>query len=448
MSSQTKLIKDIMSLYDTILENKKVSEAVDVYDNVDFKDNEVGNSTPSRDTINTALLQDVQTAAKSAGLKVDITTAVSGHGTKTKSGSNSRHPSGNAVDIAKINGVGSGGATNSTNGNAKFREFGNKLKDALVSMGYVWNSESGNPKSVLWQTNTGGNHYNHVHISNNTKSTSQPTRDGKSNKDNDDTSNKDNDDTSTSSSSDSSSSDSSSSDSSSSTSSSLTKSIDGLKVDPFVMSISDKLTNFLGLKEEKIYSKFGDNTQTRRGDVVIPKDNNSKIKSPVSGTVIFRKHSRDCKNRVFIRHNINQETYYLEYCGISNLSVRDNREISKGDIIGTTDSDVRVSLYDSSNSKKYIDNFVGKELEPNPKKDKRTSSNKRTSSDNETVISKLLQLPFKPFQNKYDESGKMIEKRWGSPTEKEQPVDWINKLSPTYSKKLEENLNKIKNLLK
>jgi hypothetical protein len=78
----------------------------------------------------------------------------------------------------------------------------------------------------------------------------------------------------------------------------------------------------------------------------------------------------------------------------------------------------------------------------------RTSSNKRTSSDNETVISKLLQLPFKPFQNKYDESGKMIEKRWGSPTEKEQPVDWINKLSPTYSKKLEENLNKIKNLLK
>ena len=37
MSSQTKLIKDIISLYDTILENKNVYEAVDVYDNVDFK---------------------------------------------------------------------------------------------------------------------------------------------------------------------------------------------------------------------------------------------------------------------------------------------------------------------------------------------------------------------------------------------------------------------------
>ena len=161
MSSQTKLIKDIMSLYDTILENKKVSEAVDVYDNVDFKDYVVGKSTPSRDNINTALLQDVQTAAKMAGLKVGITTAVSGHGKGTN------HETGNAVDVAMINGIGSGGATNETNGNAEFRKLGNKLKDALVSMGYIWNTEIGNTKAVLWQTNKGGNHFNHVHISNN-----------------------------------------------------------------------------------------------------------------------------------------------------------------------------------------------------------------------------------------------------------------------------------------
>ncbi len=156
-----------MSLYDTILENKKVSEAVDVYDNVDFKDYVVGKSTPSKDNINTALLQDVQTAAKMAGLNVDITTAISGHDGGT------RHETGNAVDVAKINGIGSGGATNETNGNAEFRKLGNKLKDALVSMGYVWNTEIGNTKSVLWQTNKGGNHFNHVHISNNSGETSE-----------------------------------------------------------------------------------------------------------------------------------------------------------------------------------------------------------------------------------------------------------------------------------
>ena len=33
-------------------------------------------------------------------------------------------------------------------------------------MGYIWNTESGNDKAVLWQTNTGGNHYNHLHVSN------------------------------------------------------------------------------------------------------------------------------------------------------------------------------------------------------------------------------------------------------------------------------------------
>jgi hypothetical protein len=40
------------------------------------------------------------------------------------------------------------------------------LKDALVALGYTWNKESGNDKAVLWQTNIGGNHYNHLHVSN------------------------------------------------------------------------------------------------------------------------------------------------------------------------------------------------------------------------------------------------------------------------------------------
>jgi hypothetical protein len=73
---------------------------------------------------------------------------------------------GTGVDVAILNGIGSGGATNEYNGNEKFRNLGNELKDALVSMGYSWNRESGQDKAVLWQTNIGGNHYNHLHISN------------------------------------------------------------------------------------------------------------------------------------------------------------------------------------------------------------------------------------------------------------------------------------------
>jgi hypothetical protein len=166
MSSQTKLIKDILSTYESILENKRVLEAEDVYDNVDFKDNVVGNSTPSKDTINLALLKDVQTAAKNAGLKVDITTAVSGHRPSQ------RHDSGNAVDIERINGK----AVSRSN-----RADADKLVDALVSMGYIKNVESDNDKAVLTFGFEG--HDNHVHVSNKgTSSSSDNPKDDTSTK--------------------------------------------------------------------------------------------------------------------------------------------------------------------------------------------------------------------------------------------------------------------------
>jgi RNA recognition motif-containing protein len=156
MSSQTKLIKDILSIYDTILENMKMDEAVDSYDNVDFKS--IGHGNPAFDNINKALLQDIQTAAKNAGVKVDITTAVSGHVSLP-----SRHPSGNAVDIAMINGK----SVSPSN-----RADADKFVDELVKMGYVKNKERGNPKAVL--TFGVKNHDNHVHVSNTTNSKSNP----------------------------------------------------------------------------------------------------------------------------------------------------------------------------------------------------------------------------------------------------------------------------------
>lgn len=111
-----------------------------------------------QDEVNDALLEDLQAAGEATGVVITITTASTGHSKYTITGNKSRHGFGTAVDIALLNGVGYG--------NKKFKEYGDKVKDALVSMGYSWNSESGNPKAVLWQTNIGGNHYNHLHVSN------------------------------------------------------------------------------------------------------------------------------------------------------------------------------------------------------------------------------------------------------------------------------------------
>jgi hypothetical protein len=122
-------------------------------------------SNSSDDKINQALLDDLETAAKNAGVYVTITTAVSGHSEETMSGNRSRHPDGNAVDISIIDGIGSSGATNEKNGNPDFREKGNRLTNQLEKLGYSRNTESGE-KGFLWQTNEGGNHFNHIHISN------------------------------------------------------------------------------------------------------------------------------------------------------------------------------------------------------------------------------------------------------------------------------------------
>ena len=318
MSSQTKLIKDILSTYDAILENKKISEAEDVYDNVNFKS--IGHGNPSSDNINTTLLQDVQTAAKNAGLNVDITTAISGHDKGT------RHETGNAVDIAIINGIGSDGATNNTNGNAKFRELGNKLKDVLVSMGYVWNSESGNPKAILWQTNTGGNHFNHVHVSNTTTSTSQPdntspTTSGET------TTNTSGEDTSGETTTD----------------------------DNFAKRVGGAILKAARIKEERIYSSFGKDYSVRYGEIIIPKEDNKKIKSPVSGVITSYRYNSRCDNQLVINFLIDDNDYYLEYCGLSSVSVRNGESVEKGDLLGLSDSDVTVILYNSIGSKKQID---------------------------------------------------------------------------------------------
>ena len=117
------------------------------------------------DKVNKELLDDLQLAAEKADITLTITTAKSGHRILTALGFESRHTKNLAVDISILNGQGSGRATNSSNGNPEFRKLGNKLKNELVKLGYTWNNEVGEDKAVFWQTNKGGNHFNHLHVS-------------------------------------------------------------------------------------------------------------------------------------------------------------------------------------------------------------------------------------------------------------------------------------------
>jgi len=140
--------------------------ANDTFSNVEFRDRVVGASTPSKDRINPALLQDVQTAASKAGIQVSITTAVSGHKT------GSRHETGNAIDIAMVNNQ---GWSNERNAKKKgIYDDIQRLVSELEKLGYKKNvGESGNPKVVL--TFGFKNHHHHVHVSNTTDSSNEPS---------------------------------------------------------------------------------------------------------------------------------------------------------------------------------------------------------------------------------------------------------------------------------
>ena len=126
-----------------------------LYTSTDFRPYVVGNSNPLADKINPSLLKDVDAAARRAGVKVSVTTAVSGHD------KGSRHETGHAVDIAMVNGMG----YRSEKDAEKKGIYDDIMRfvDALEDMGYIKNSESGNDKAVLTFGFPG--HHHHVHVS-------------------------------------------------------------------------------------------------------------------------------------------------------------------------------------------------------------------------------------------------------------------------------------------
>jgi hypothetical protein len=444
-----KVNKDILSIYEEILTNNKniISELELVQLNdTNYSNLKYDNDGTQYDSVNKPLLDDINAASKAVGIVATVTTASTGHPSATNTGSKSRHPQKTAVDIALLNGIGSGGATNSSNGNAEFRSLGNKLKDALVSMGYSLNVESGNDKAVLWQTNTGGNHFNHLHVSNNSGETGgTPTStDGDASQNAYNAAAK-----------------------AVSNSSGASKGFEApdIPVDNYLSQIGSSIASKFIRKESQIdeQKSFGNNVNNRFGRIVIPKDTNPKIKSPISGVVFNKKYFSGCANQVTIK-NEDSKVFYLRFCGISSPSVRDGQSISSGDVIGRTDSDVEVSMFDDS----WNTIPIGSEgVKSNPKKSNNFSdelgkkpNSRRVSKgfENDDVpvdelSSFALSLPGmaieKVFGDRYDKSGKMTQKRWGGVADK-RPVDpWVLDFikDPLGRKRVTENIEKIKKLL-
>jgi hypothetical protein len=147
------------------------------------------------DRVTKALLDDIERAAREAGVHVLATTAITDH--KGIHDDYSRHNKGQALDLAQIGRAstphsklpGSGGGTRSNykkkqEAGSEFFEAADSLVDALIKLGYklitqdpdlrskysgsIVSSESGE-KVIIWKYDSerAGNHFNHIHISNN-----------------------------------------------------------------------------------------------------------------------------------------------------------------------------------------------------------------------------------------------------------------------------------------
>jgi hypothetical protein len=219
---------------------------------------------------------------------------------------------------------------------------------------------------------------------------------------------------------------------------------------------------------------FGYYTVDRYGSAIIK--NTPRIESPINGKIKNSLSPSSCQNSVVVVSD--DEEYFLEYCNISNVIVTNNSKVKFNDLLGQSNpsDDVKVTLYnkrgkkvkiDSDDANKLISKSYNKKDDKN--KEKYYSEYKkdtRTGTTAEPLISGLFQLPFKalayPFKNKYDKSGRMTQKRWGSPVDKT-PVEkgWIFKaLADPLGKKrkkeevldenekLNEQIKKIKQLIK
>lgn len=379
------------------------------------------------DKVNSALLTDLNRAAEISGVIPTITTASSGH---PDQGTNkSRHSKQTAVDIAILDGIGSGGASNSTNGNSRFRELGNRFKDALMSLGYKLNQEVGNEKAVLWQTNIGGNHYNHLHVSNNSGSESSIVTPSQKIFSDLNVSN----------------------DISDLESDSIENKTE-IKPDPLLSYLGKKFysnifKNESIIEEQVSYDQFGKNCETRYGQIYCPAYSNKKIISPIDGKVKTKNYDPSCKNMISIEFEIDKKLHYLRYCGISDPQIKEGKSVSKGEVIGKTDSDFTISFYDSSGDRESL--TINKIKDTKSYKKKSDTIDQTYKGDPLVAfMGKLFAKPFDVFGDKYDESGKRIQKRWASPTDPVQPDPWFQQMSPTYKKKVQENIEKIKKIIK
>ena len=193
---------------------------------------------------------------------------------------------------------------------------------------------------------------------------------------------------------------------------------------------------------------LGKNSSNRYGRIILPKDDNPKIKSPISGKINNSKFFSGCVNQLTIENNDNGTTY-LQYCGISSPSLSNGDRVSPGDLLGRTDTDVEVNMFDHTWSKIPI---TDTNLSAGKKETETDTEKKKASPDSgywDPFMAAIIGAPLKIFQDKFDKQGNRTEKRYGGVADKKQVDPFVLNFlkDPLNRKKVNENIERIKKML-
>ena len=364
-----------------------------LYKNTDFKDKVVGSSTPTKDLINPSLLADVDKAATQAGIKVTITTAVSGHD------KGSRHEQGNAVDIAMVNGKGFSG------GEQQAKSLGiydgiMKFVNELVNMGYIQNQESGNDKAVLTFGFPG--HDNHIHISRksgggvSTSITTDPsTADTKSGGITWDT-----------------------------LLSPLKKGLNAMGINEEVnrfRRLSNVLTESIRYDEFTKPVSYTEITSLSKQNAVLRVESNSKVVSPYNAEVIEKK-----QDSIVLSITQKYEQFNMVIKNLTNIQVSEGSTLRRGEIIGYTSTKKIVIEVDGGDLRRW---FKKEEKQNIPTKNDSTIKNIYDKGDTPPIKNVYKKNDDTSIKNIYDKGD-------------------IPGIKNIYSKNINEEVEKIKRLLK
>ena len=175
----------------------------------------------------------------------------------------------------------------------------------------------------------------------------------------------------------------------------------------------------------------------------------SKLSSPHNGVVV-RSLTPPCENYLKIAHNVDGNIVYSLFCGVTQRFVNNGDKVRKGETIGKFGDDkIMYHIVDDNDKKLQIVKFFESEVEP-------VKSKKEDGKEKEDEKKKKEETPKSKVKNK-EKKGPNIDPDHGMENIGLDlillPFSALNAVTSKKSdkekdKKLEEQINRIKNILK